>query len=75
MGEGSSCASEGTLVGVVLGPSCAPPSGCGRNSAKKKVAHILAGTSRVVSPWMRRSFVDRQYSPSDSMDRSGWEII
>jgi hypothetical protein len=24
---------------------------------------------------MRRSFVDRQYSPSTHMDRSEWEII
>jgi hypothetical protein len=28
-----------------------------------------------ISPRMRRSFVDRQYSPSTGMDQSEWEII
>jgi hypothetical protein len=42
---------------------------------KNKVVQILADASRVISPRMRHSFVDRQYSPSTSMDRSEWEII
>jgi hypothetical protein len=42
---------------------------------KNKAAHILADISGAISPWMRRSFVDRQYSPSTGMDRSELEII
>jgi hypothetical protein len=42
---------------------------------KNKVVQILADASRVISPRMRHSFVDRQYSPSTGMDRSEWEII
>jgi hypothetical protein len=33
------------------------------------------GYPEAISPHMRRSFVDRQYSPSTSMDRSEWEIL
>jgi hypothetical protein len=33
------------------------------------------GCLEVMSPHMRRSFIDRQYSPSTGMDRSKWEVI
>jgi hypothetical protein len=59
MGEGSLHASSGTLVGVVLGPSSVPPSGCGGGSMKNKATRILADASRVISLCMRRSFIDR----------------
>jgi hypothetical protein len=42
---------------------------------RKKVACILANASGVISPRMRCSFVDGQYSPSTDMDRSEWEKI
>jgi hypothetical protein len=73
MGEGSSRDSGDTSVNVVPGPSCAPPSG--RSSAKNKVARSLAHAFRAISPRMRCSFIDRQYSSLTGMDRSEWEII
>jgi hypothetical protein len=42
---------------------------------KNKVTWILSVTPEAISPRMRRSFVDRQYSPSTGMDLSEWEII
>jgi hypothetical protein len=42
---------------------------------KTKVARILANASEAISPRMRRSFVDRQYSRSTGMDWSEWELI
>jgi hypothetical protein len=58
-----------------LSPSFAPPKGWGGGSAKSNTARILSDAPWAISPCMRRSFVDRQYSPSTSMDRSEWEII
>jgi hypothetical protein len=49
--------------------------GRGKGSAKKKASQILSATPGVISPRMRRSFVDGQYPPSTAMDRSEWEII
>jgi hypothetical protein len=44
-----------------------------------KVTWILAdcevGTSRDISPCIKRSFVERWYSPSTGMDWSEWKII
>jgi hypothetical protein len=45
------------------------------NSVKNKATRILSAAPGAISPRMRRSFVDRQYSPSTSMDLSEWEII
>jgi hypothetical protein len=74
IGEGTSRASEG-VVGV-LGPSAtAPPQGCDRGSAWDRAAWILAHALGAISPRMRWSFVDWQYSPSIGMGRSEWEII
>jgi hypothetical protein len=42
---------------------------------KKKAAQILSTAPRAISPHMRRSFVDRQYSPLIDMDLTEWEII
>jgi hypothetical protein len=42
---------------------------------KKKAAQILSTAPRAISPRMRRSFVDRQYSPLIDMDLTEWEII
>jgi hypothetical protein len=55
--------------------SSAPSRSCDGGSAKNKAAQILANASWAIPCQMRRSFVDRQYSPSTGMDRSEWEII
>jgi hypothetical protein len=57
------------------GPSSTPPIGCGGGSVRSKAAWILSDAPRAILPHMRRSFIDRQYSPSTGMDRSEWEII
>jgi hypothetical protein len=49
--------------------------GHGKGSVKKKASQILSAAAGAISPRMRRSFVDRQYSPSTGMDQSEWEII
>jgi hypothetical protein len=36
---------------------------------------ILSATPGAISPRMRRSFVDRRYSPSTGMGLSEWEVI
>jgi hypothetical protein len=60
-----------TLVDHAPGPSSALPRGrgSGRGSMRKKAPLILAATPRAISPHMRRSFMDRQYSPSTDMDQ------
>jgi hypothetical protein len=51
----------------------------GGSSMKDKAMKILAdsevGTSDNISPRIKRSFVERRYSPSIGKDRSEWEII
>jgi hypothetical protein len=74
-GEGGLCVNQKILVDGALGSSSTPPRGCGGGSAKNKAARILADASRMISPRMRRSFVDSQYSPSIGMNWSEWEII
>jgi hypothetical protein len=49
--------------------------GHGKGSVKKKASQILSTAPGAISPRMRRSFVDRQYSPSTGMDQMEWEII
>jgi hypothetical protein len=49
--------------------------GHGKCSTKKKITQILSAALRAISPHMRRSFVDRQYSPSTGMDLSELVII
>jgi hypothetical protein len=49
--------------------------GRGKGSTKKKASQILSTTPGAISPRMRRSFVDRQYSHLTGMDRREWEII
>jgi hypothetical protein len=63
------------LVGDAPGSSSTPPKGHGKGSVKNRVARILSAAPGSISPHMQRSFVDRQYSPSTSMDRSEWKII
>jgi hypothetical protein len=48
---------------------------CGGSSAKREVAQILSAAPRAISLCMRRSFVDRRYSPSTGMGLSQWEVI
>jgi hypothetical protein len=48
---------------------------CRKTFAEMKASQILSAALRAISPRMRRSFVDRQYSPSTCMDRSEWKII
>jgi hypothetical protein len=73
--EGVLLTTRRALLDDALGPSSTPPRGCGGGSARSKVARILSDAPRAISPRMRKSFVDRQYSPSTGMDRSEWEII
>jgi hypothetical protein len=73
--EGASRVAGRASFNETLGPSCIPPKGCSGGSAKSKAAQILSDAPRAISPHMRRSFVDRQYSPSTGTDLSEWEII
>jgi hypothetical protein len=75
MMEGVEHVTEKGSLDETPGPLSAPPRGCGGGSVKNKVARILADTPEAISPQMRRSFVDRQYSPLTVMDWSEWEII
>jgi hypothetical protein len=70
IGDGTSRTNGGTLIGEPLGPSLAPSRGCGGSSARDRAAWILVDAPRAISPHMRQSFVDRQYSPSTGMDWS-----
>jgi hypothetical protein len=63
------------MLEQALGPSSAPPKGCGGGSTRSKVARILTGASEEISSHMKRSFVERRYSPSTGMDQNEWEII
>jgi hypothetical protein len=74
-GEGSLCVDRRALVDGAPGSSSAPSRSCVGGSMKNKAAQILANAYGAISPQMRCSFVDRQYSPSTGMDRSEWEII
>jgi hypothetical protein len=44
-------------------------------SVRREAAWILSAAPSAISSCMRRSFVDRRYSPSTSMGLSEWEII
>jgi hypothetical protein len=57
------------------GLSSTPPKGCSGGSVRRKATQILSNAPRDISPCIKRSFVDRQYSTSTDMDRSEWEII
>jgi hypothetical protein len=74
-GKGTSCAAQGGSVGGALGLLSIVPKGYGGCSVKNKVVRILADVSVAISPRMRRSFIDRQYSPLIGMDQSGLKII
>jgi hypothetical protein len=65
LGENSPRVDQG-----ISGLSSPPLRGCGGGSTKNKATRILADASGAISPRMRCSFVDRQYSPLTSMDRS-----
>jgi hypothetical protein len=45
------------------------------SSTRREAARIMFAAPGVISPCMRRSFVDRQYSPSTGMGLSEWEVI
>jgi hypothetical protein len=66
---------KGALLSDAPGPSNIMSKGCGKGLAKKNVAPILSTVPGAISPRMRRSFVDRQYSPLTGMEQSKWEII
>jgi hypothetical protein len=63
------------LLGDAPGPSVALPKSRGKGSAMRKAMHILFGDPGAISLCMRKSFVDRQYSPSTGMGLSEWAII
>jgi hypothetical protein len=75
MGEVTSRAVRGASIDEATGLSSTPPRDCGGGSMKNKVAWILSNDVGAISPHIRRSFIDRQYSPSTGMDWSEWEII
>jgi hypothetical protein len=74
-GEWTSRTDKGALLDDTLGPSNVPSRGRGKYSTKNEAAQILSAAPGAISSHMRRSFVDRQYSPSTGMDLSEWEII
>jgi hypothetical protein len=47
----------------------------GSGSVKREAALILSAAPETISLHMRRSFVDRRYSPSTGMGLSEWEVI
>jgi hypothetical protein len=63
---------KGSLTSVV-GTSNVISKGRGGNSMRREAARILSDGA--ISPRMRRSFVDRWYSPSIGMGLSEWEVI
>jgi hypothetical protein len=75
--EHFSSANKRVLMDDAPGSSSGLPRcrGRGRDSVRKKATQILAAAPGVILPRMRRSFVDRQYSPSTGMDQNEWEII
>jgi hypothetical protein len=73
--EGAVNAAKKTLLDQAPGPLSAPPKGCGGGFVRSKATQILSDTPRDILPRMKRSFIDRQYSPSAGMDQSEWEII
>jgi hypothetical protein len=66
---------KGALLNNAPRPSNVLAKGHEKGSVKKKATHILSGAPGAISPRMRRSFVNMQYSPSISMGLSEWEII
>jgi hypothetical protein len=72
IGECTSHTDKGALLDDAPRPSNAQPRGrrrgCEKYSVKSKATQILSATLKVISPCMRRLFVDRQYSPSTGMD-------
>jgi hypothetical protein len=66
---------EKALIDETPRPSSAPPRGYGRGSVRSKATRVLLDAPGAILPHTRRSFVDRKYSPSTSMDQSDWEII
>jgi hypothetical protein len=66
---------ERTLLSDAPGASVVLPKSHGKGSVKTMVVQILSGAPRAISPRMRKSFVDRQYSPLTDMGLSEWEII
>jgi hypothetical protein len=66
---------KGALLNDGVGPSNILPKGCGKGSMKRKGAQIFSGAPRAISPHMRKSFVNTQYSPSSDMGLNEWEII
>jgi hypothetical protein len=75
MGSGATPVAGRASINDTPVPSSAPPRGHGRGSTRNRAARILSDAPRAVSPHMWRSFIDRWYSPSTSMDCSEWEII
>jgi hypothetical protein len=67
-GGSATPASRQALVNDAPRPSTAPPRGYGECSTRNKVVRILSEAPRAISPRMRRSFIDRQYSPLTNMD-------
>jgi hypothetical protein len=63
------------LLKDVLGTSNIKSKGHGGSSTKREATLILFAALGAVSLCMRRSFVQRRYSPSTGMGLSEWEVI
>jgi hypothetical protein len=74
-GGGTLNTAKKALLDQASRPSFTPSEGYTGGFARSKVAWILSDTPGDILPHMKRSFVDRQYSPSTDMDMSEWEII
>jgi hypothetical protein len=63
------------LLSDAAGPPNIKSKGHRSSFANRKAVQILSTAPRMILPHMRRSFVDRRYSPSTGMGVSEWEII
>jgi hypothetical protein len=57
------------------GLSSALPKCYNRGSVKSQAVQILSDAHGDILPLIKRSFVNREYSPLTGMDRSEWEIM
>jgi hypothetical protein len=71
----SRCIGDKALLSDAPGLSNIKSKGHISGSTRREPARILSAAPEAISPCMRRSFVDRQYSPSIGMGLSEWEVI
>jgi hypothetical protein len=69
------CEGEKDLLTDVAGTSSIRSKRCEGGSTRREAVWILSTAPGAISPRMRRSFVDRRYSPLTGMGLSEWEVI